>query len=160
MTIGVGIFPVILLVFLVEIFLTKKNANRAVLINKLIHQDEDKDKGKSMIVVPETSRSDALTLEMKEFLFAKSDNNYTTFYYTRNGGVEKDLLRISLKNAQKQLAEFESIIRCHRTYLVNRMNIDSIEGNARSLNVRLIGWDELIPVSRTFPKEILTGASR
>ena len=94
-------------------------------------------------------------LEDGPVVYATADGNYTTVFYWRDGQVQKRLLRLSLKNVAQQLADFEDIIRCHRSYVVNKRQIEDISGNARSLNLRMADGTASIPVSRTFPREDL-----
>ncbi len=80
-------------------------------------------------------------------------------YYLQNGSVQKQLLRVSLKKVEDQLQNVEEIIRCQRSYLVNKLNIRDITGNARSLNILMREYEGMIPVSRSFPKEALGGCN-
>ncbi|MEO1383127.1 MAG: LytTR family DNA-binding domain-containing protein, partial [Bacteroidota bacterium] len=92
---------------------------------------------------------------LPNFLFATSDNNYSTVFYWEEGTLTRKLLRLSLKNLENQLAEVPAIVRCHRSYIVNKEKIQGFKGNARSLTLKLEGYEERIPVSRNFPKEQL-----
>jgi hypothetical protein len=154
-TLAIGIFPVLILIYLIEVYMTNKNSSRAKILNEdLQHNDRSEEE---FTVVPETIRSKHLTLSLDQFLYAKSDNNYTTFYFRKEEQVQKTLVRVSLKNVEKQLEEYGAIIRCHNSYMVNKSKIESIRGNARSLYLRLEATDENIPVSRGFDKEKLLG---
>jgi hypothetical protein len=153
-TVSIGIFPVIVLIFLVEVYMSKRNSSSAEILSQALpHKDADEDE--EFTIVPETVRSQPLTVRIDDFLFVKSDNNYTTFFFKKEDQVQKALLRASLKNVEKQLVGYEDIIRCHNSYMINKNKIESIKGNARSLYLILEDYDEDIPISRGFDKEKL-----
>lgn len=81
-------------------------------------------------------------LNPKEILFCRSDNNYTTFY------LREDQKHISSKPIfeYEELLGIHGFIRCHQSYLVNRLFIKSwikVDGD----RLLLEGGHE-IPVSR------------
>lgn len=155
-TFSVGIFPLLALIFFTEKYLSERNRNLAGQLNRERKPVGLERSGLSVANISgETLQDGSLTLEVENFLFAVAAGNYTTFYYLENGQVEKRLLRISLRSASEQLAGIETIIRCHRSYLVNKSKITEATGNARSLNVRLENYDGLIPISRSFSRDQL-----
>jgi len=48
------------------------------------------------------------------------------------------------------LSQEDSIVRCHRSFLVNRETITSISGNAQGLLLTIADCDKRIPVSRSY----------
>ncbi len=57
--------------------------------------------------------------------------------------------RATLKSVLDEVKE-NSIVKCHRSFLVNRNTIISTSGNAQGLVLSLAGCDKTIPVSRTY----------
>ena len=153
-TVAVGIFPVMIMVFLVERNLSSKNTIKADEYSKLLSK-EKKEQNEQMNIQSETTKSMNMNLSVQNFVFATSDNNYSTIFYEKDGRLEKELLRLSFKNLENQVSQFEQIIRCHKSYIVNRDRIVDIRGNARSLMLSVELFDDMIPVSRSFPKENL-----
>lgn len=86
----------------------------------------------------------------ENFIFAKSEGNYCTIYYQNDSVMEKKLTRISLSNLENQLSREENIVRCHRSYLVNKLHIISKKGNAQGLKLKIKNTEEQIPVSRNY----------
>ena len=86
----------------------------------------------------------------KNFIFAKSEGNYCTIYYLQNAVLEKKLIRTSLSNLENQLLAEKNIVRCHRSYLINKLHIISKKGNAQGLKLSLRNIEEQIPVSRNY----------
>ena len=152
---AVGMFPLIILIFLVELFLNNRNLAQASQIDERRVEVKSHGEALQIVIEPETSTSEVLRLPLDDFLFAASDNNYSTVYFFSEGQIQRELLRLSLKNLETQLKTFEDILRCHKSYLVNKSKITKISGNARSLVLQVEGYKGLIPVSRSFPKERL-----
>jgi DNA-binding LytR/AlgR family response regulator len=99
--------------------------------------------------------NDYLKLEIKQFIFAQSEGNYSKIHYQENGVVQTKLLRVSLKNLERQLDQNPSILRCHRSFIINKNNIAHLSGNARSCNIHFLNSPLTVPVSRSFSKEKL-----
>lgn len=154
-TFSIGVFPLTFLTLYIEQKLNRKNRENAYNLNTYISQKHEYAVSKLIEIQPETSTTKPIQIQDKDFLFANSDNNYCTIYYLEKNQVKKELLRISLKNLKEQLSDFDNMIRCHRSYIVNKNNIQNISGNARSLTLSLKNTNAVIPVSRRFPKEKL-----
>lgn len=86
----------------------------------------------------------------KNFILAKSEGNYCYIYFLNEGVPEKKLIRISLVNVEEQLAGEQNIIRCHRSFIINKFYISSKKGNAQGYKLVLKYTDETIPVSRNY----------
>jgi len=90
-----------------------------------------------------------LQLQPEEILFLNSDGNYVEVHYNRGREKnEKKLIRNRLKHFLHILPK-ESFFRCHKSYVVNKMHIIRVEGNARNLELIMRGSDQKIPVSRS-----------
>ena len=115
-TIAVGIFPVIIMVFLVERNLASKNTQKAEEYSQLLSKRKSKkEKNTEITITPETTTTSNLVIDYKDFVFATSDNNYSTIYFQDQGKLDKQLLRLTFKNLEEQLVEFSNIIRCHKS---------------------------------------------
>lgn len=154
-TVAVGIFPVIIMIFWMERNLSMRNALKAGEYSKLLPKKRRNKNRQSLSIKSESSKVTDLNIALKDFIFATSDNNYSTVHYENDGVLKKELLRLSFKNLENQLVDYNQIIRCHKSFIVNRDRIQKISGNARSLVLMVDLYDEMIPVSRSFPKERL-----
>jgi DNA-binding LytR/AlgR family response regulator len=155
-TVAVGIFPVMIMVFFVERNLSSKNIQKAEEYSQLLFKREaKKEKNTEITITPETTTTSNLVINYKDFVFATSDNNYSTIYFKEEEKLDNQLLRLTFKNLEEQLIEFSNIIRCHKSYMVNKNYISEVKGNARSLMLKVELYDKMIPVSRSFPKENL-----
>ena len=155
-TVAIGMFPVVILTFLIERNLNKKNTSNAEILSKYLTDKKAVSKEPIQIQIEsEALKSKPLGINLNDFVFAKSDNNYSTIFYFNDNELKHQLLRLSFRNLEDQLSEFKNIIRCHRSYIVNKHKIKSVKGNARSLLLEIENYQGVIPVSRNFPKENL-----
>lgn len=153
-TFSVGVFPTIIMVFMVELYLSKRNQEQALAITKSLDATTSLEKD-IIQIESESKKEETLILDLDKFLFAMADNNYSTIYFIKDGVLRKHLLRIKLKSLQDQMSKYPSILRTHKSFLVNKLKIKSIEGNARSLNIILEDYNGKLPVSRSVSRELL-----
>lgn len=93
-------------------------------------------------------KSDDFELNPSNFVYAKSDGNYTEIYILKEDKAEKLLKRISIKELELQLNSITTIVRTHRSYVVNIDYLDKVTGNAQGYRLHLKNTDNLVPVSR------------
>lgn len=157
MTITVGIFPVVFLIFTTELVRSKQLIQEAKIINSKRAEEPLKPKLPKVrkIQLKGDTSKDYLELEIGQLLFAQAEGNYSTIHYQENGVLQTKLLRVSLKNLASQLEQNPSILRCHRSFIINKNNITHLSGNARSCNIHFLNSTLTVPVSRSFPKDKL-----
>jgi hypothetical protein len=95
-------------------------------------------------------KADDFQLAIHEFVFARTEGNYTEIYTVDTTGLRKFLKRISLKSLEQQLSSYRWITKTHRAYLVNLQMIEGITGNAQGYQLSISHYNEKIPVSRAF----------
>ncbi len=105
----------------------------------------------TLSIIPDVG--EILNIKKNAFLYAQSEGNYSNIFYLNSEIVEKELLRISLKNLEEQIGD-ETIIRCHRSYILNIQNANRKQGNAQGYKISLKLTDEKIPVSRKYIDKI------
>jgi len=82
--------------------------------------------------------------------YIESYQNYVKIgYIDRESVINEEVQRATLKSLQEEL-QATVIVKCHRSYLVNKTSIISVSGNAQGLLLTLQGCDKSIPVSRSF----------
>lgn len=107
-----------------------------------------------LIHFSESSGNQKLSVILKDILYLQSNDNYVTVFYRKGSELEKTLLRNTLKNMEAELAA-HGIVRCHRSYLVNPINISRTEKLTSGLSIGLKDFPELsVPVSKTYTSEI------
>ena len=154
-TASVGIFPVLFLVFIREMYLTGKSKKNALELNSLIEQKVRKVSEKEIITINTDTKTDITKMDLQDLIYVKSEDNYCKLYFKENNQIKNKLLRVSLKNIEEQLKKYSEILRCHRSYIVNKNHILKVSGNARSYVIHFALGNETAFVSRDFPKEKL-----
>lgn len=91
-----------------------------------------------------------LNFLLSDILFMKSANNYVEIYYLEKDQVNKKLIRNTLRNVELQIKPYPTLIRCHRTYIVNTHYIEKQTGNCNNHTISIRGYQEQIPVSRQY----------
>ena len=67
-----------------------------------------------------------INVKPSEFLYLKSSGNYVEVFYLSNDALNKTLIRNSLKAVEQMHLQHRSIVRSHRSYLVNPSQIKSV----------------------------------
>lgn len=156
-TISIGFFPVLGLIFFTEKYLKEKNEVTAKAMASQLEQTATNDiEQKRITLQSDTIKSDAITLSINDFIFAKAEDNYAVVHYLQGQNPQKIILRLSLKTIEQQLKDSNTIIRCHKSFIVNKTHIKTIKGNARSLYLEMYANHIVVPVSRSFPREKLS----
>ena len=93
----------------------------------------------------------SLSLSFDEVIFIESHQNYVEIYTV---GGAKHLVRSTLKKIEQQV-DGTTLVRCHRTYVVNIRHVVKSTGNAHGLTLELAGADRKVPVSRSYVPVIL-----
>ena len=151
----IGSIPIIIKIFITKNRLLKASLIEADLLQKKISLLQSvKKKITEEVIIKSNIINEVFKIDVNDLLYIKSDQNYISICYLKEGELKSYLLRISLVNALKQITA-ESIFRCHRSYAVNINCIQKITGNAQSLKLMLT-QDCIVPVSRSFVKEFKT----
>ena len=150
-TISIGIFPIIGLIFFKERILSKRNIERAQLLSNQL-TPAALEETITVRIQEESANAPPIVMQLTEFVYAQSEGNYVTIYHLYDSALVHKLIRLSLKQLEIQLENLSQIKRCHRSYLINMQHITSIDGNARSLTIQLDKVATPIPVSRSFSK--------
>jgi len=155
-TSAVGMIPIFLMTYITEKVARQRNESAAINLTSKQRTKELLADEVKLVLTSDSVKSESLEVTLDDFLFAQANGNYTDIYYSGgNNEVEHLMMRSTLKNIQNQLAPQKAVIRCHKSFLVNRNHIDFVSGNARSLNLKLRQIDKEIPVSRSFDRREL-----
>jgi len=146
-TISVGIIPIIFSGILVQVRAQHKNKGDASLIQSQLKEELRPVKRLRLF---SQNESQQLEVEEDQLFFIEAMQNYVAVHLKEGGKIEKQLLRNTLSAIEQQLTE-STLIRCHRSYLVNVQLIEKVEGNAQGLRLQLKGLAGVeVPVSRTY----------
>ncbi len=96
-----------------------------------------------------------LSFALKDLICIEANDNYSAIFYYKDGKHKKELYRVTLKKLEEQLAQYEDILRCHKSYIINITHIKRISGNAQGFKLHFQDLTFDIPVSRKIPREII-----
>ncbi|CAM1340463.1 LytTR family transcriptional regulator DNA-binding domain-containing protein [Tenacibaculum amylolyticum] len=101
-----------------------------------------------------------LTVPMNAIYAMESQNQYVSIQYLKNEKLCKQIIRTRFSKILKELEEIPSIIKCHRSYAVNLINIETLK-NINQKPTLILGTFESIkvPVSKTYLKDVKTKLS-
>ena len=91
-----------------------------------------------------------LAIKYQQLLFVKSAGNYLELYYLQGENLAKELVRASLKELEK-LIDCSTVIRVHRSYLINTEHIASYKKTRKGYAIIINKVpDIVVPVSLGF----------
>lgn len=127
----------------------KLNRNQAHTI--LSAQKEFKRKSNEIIHHISTDlKNETISFKEDDFNYALADGNYIDMCILVEDTLKKVTYRITLSSFEAQLEKTSSLIRCHRSYLVNLKKVNHISGNAQGLKLEIKNQLETVPVSRKY----------
>ncbi len=109
---------------------------------------------KDRIVSIKTDTKEELTINLKNLLYIEAQENYSRVVWFDDDGLSEKLLRATLKNIEDQIAD-DTILRCHRSFIINAKAKYSILGNSNGYRLKSKLFKHTIPISRKLGKEIV-----
>lgn len=156
----VGVIPILSGVFLNEKMVRLRREKKAEEITAIKNQKEVEKNPTvpNKIILKSDNKKESLKFFIEDLVYITSQGNYASFFLKNNKGVLKEkILRVTLTNILKNLEEYSTIIRCHKSYIINTKYINGIKGNARGYLLESSLIPHQIPVSRNFSKKSLLG---
>ena len=96
-----------------------------------------------------------LVLKWCDGSYMESQDNYVKIFYSNHGRLLSYMLRCRTKAIEENLAE-TSVVRCHRSYMVNVMKINNIRKKGKARYVVLDNSEiKPIPVSKSYFKNFI-----
>jgi DNA-binding LytR/AlgR family response regulator len=105
------------------------------------------------VTITSENQGETFSIAPAALLFIRSADNYAEVYFEESGQVSRKVVRNSLKNLEASL-NLPTMLRCHKSYLVNTNRINHVSGNAQGYKLHFKGTDLLIPVSRQMNDEV------
>ncbi len=146
-TFMIGIIPVTVLGGLLMMKSERKYRGIADEINKQPLRPSDAVNGRHTL----------FTIPVTQVRYVEALQNYVQIGHIDSAGEWKvQTERATLKKVIEEV-NGSPIVRCHRSFLVNRKAISSIAGNAQGLLLTLTDCDKVIPVARSYVDVFRTG---
>ncbi|EZH74922.1 hypothetical protein ATO12_09320 [Aquimarina atlantica] len=130
------------LIFVVTVFL--RNYYKSM--NNVISEKKEPVE-QSKIRLKGTLKKELFSVEETSIVYVRSEDNYVYIYYVEEELLKEKMLRNTLTNVEKQLS---SLVKAHRSYLINPDFIILLKGNAQNAKLQLKNVEGYIPVSKTY----------
>ncbi len=154
-----GMFPILASVMLKHNKYLALNSREAQEISedlkgyqvKTLHEDHHQDWIKFLA----ENEKDEISLMADQLLYIESADNYCNIVSLEQGAQQKTLMRSSLKRVESQI-NYPYILRCHRSYIVNLNQVQSITGNAQGYRLHFKNENGSVAVARNYAAQILS----
>jgi DNA-binding LytR/AlgR family response regulator len=100
------------------------------------------------------NKSEYFSLFVEQIILIKSANNYIEVIYKHKDKISRKLIRNTLKNAEELFSKYPSLIRCHRSFIVNKNYIQKLIKGSEGLKLLLFDYPQEIHVSRQYALQI------
>lgn len=151
-TVLLGLIPVTIRAILVRNWRLKKELAEAQKINTLL-SGRKLASDEKIIEIRDASSKNTLKLSTHELLYMEAAENYVTVIWEQGNIIKKEMLRMTMKAASKQIND-HLIVFCHRSFIVNLRKVKNISSQSGVLSILLYGIETVIPLSGTYKKEI------
>ena len=147
-TTAVGVIPATIITLLSYARLLRKYAGNDLEVKKRGPEANPAEVPHEITFTAENEK-DSLIVRMDNLLLIESADNYSEIVYLQNEKIKKTLLRGSLSRFEEQ-AHHPDVVRCHRSFVVNLRQVESISGNAQGYKLQLRNYSLPIPVARRY----------
>ena len=93
--------------------------------------------------------NETVTLQVSDLLYIEAVGNYVKVYHLRDGAVRADMLRATMKQTEDSLQAYPMVVRCHRAFLVNLVQVEQFVTRSGSMLLLIKHTGDTIPVSRS-----------
>ena len=97
-----------------------------------------------------------LSVKLDNLYYIKAEDNYINVFYQRSGAIASYMLRCKMKTIEDNCVDSSSLMRCHRSYIVNIKKVSVLHNEADGfvIDFEREGLDS-IPVSKTYSAKVL-----
>lgn len=129
-------------------YLLNKHTKKANQLNTII---EPKNPHYPIIIdFKAKNNSERFSTEIDNLYFIKSDGNYLEFHVNENNEFKTYILRDTLTNVEQQFENYDTLIRTHRSFIVNINNVRNVKGNARGYTIYFDKYENNAFISRSY----------
>ncbi|WP_149276261.1 LytR/AlgR family response regulator transcription factor [Pareuzebyella sediminis] len=105
------------------------------------------EKGNELLTITGENNKVILAINYDQLLYVKSSGNYLNIYHLKGEKASKELVRLSLKELETKIID-SSIVRIHRSYMVNKHKISSFKKTRKGYKLIVQhASGEMLPVS-------------
>lgn len=154
LTFAVALFPIGVFTLIKQNYLLKKYTTSAEDANENLEIFSPILQESKTVTVYSYNEKQKEEFAISNLNFIESRGNDIILHLDENNLALRKMLRNTLKNTLKYLANSPELVQCHRAYIVNLNNVNKVEGNSQGLVLRFANSDAEVPVSRSFVNSI------
>ena len=103
--------------------------------NALVKGDAPQEASDTQVLLSGTT-NESVSLNITDLLYIEAVGNYVKVCHLRDGQVQTDMLRATMKQTEETLQDYPMIVRCHRAFLVNLRQVEQVISHAGSTQLR------------------------
>ena len=144
---------------IVDLMILLQDSRRKLMLTKsdsVESDDEVMPEHTEIINLMDNNGNLKLSVKLDNLYYIKAEDNYINVYYQRNGAIASYMLRCKMKTIEDNCVDVSSLMRCHRSYIVNIKKVSVLHNEADGfvLEFEKEGLDS-IPVSKTYSARVL-----
>ena len=151
----VSALPLIIFISFNEKNIRQKREETAKEINDFKNAKLEVNLPLKIVIISSENNKESFSIEVEKLVYITSEGNYVSFFIIDNNELKEKILRVTLIKIESFLKDYDFIIRCHKSYIVNTKYVNKVTGNARGYLLKCNILDFYIPVSRKFSKKSL-----
>ena len=151
-TFSISILPITIFTYVSEKLyrIHREKTSKKIMESKISLKVTELDKE---ITIFGDNKKDCITFNIDNLVYINSEGNYASFHLKTEKEITEKVIRNTLTKIDLKLKEYNTIKRCHKSYIINTKFMDSISGNARGYYLKSKLISNQIPISRSFKKE-------
>lgn len=152
-TLSIGLFVTPALILINHNYLLRKRilevTNTSIETNQLaINQSSNE-----VIKIESQYKDGRFEIEINNLLYIQSSDNYIDIWFKKGTLLQHKLIRNTL-NALEQKLIHPALIRCHRSFIINKNNVRSIKRYAGRYKIMIESINIEIPLSRKYKNDV------
>ncbi len=137
------------------LYLSWKEKNR--LLNERNSETSAHDKPKKHLIGFNDEKGELkISILLEDLIFIEASDNYATIHYINKGKIATYLIRNSLKYFEESLTKETSLVRCHRSFIVNLDRVKVLKKTKLGIFFELDSPNAPeVPISKTYYERVM-----
>jgi tetratricopeptide (TPR) repeat protein len=152
MNLWISLMSILVVLIGVVLFIRKRRSKKGK------SQESSTQKAEQPFKLVSNSGKVLLEISFSSIVCFEANDNYVITHYLLNDEIQKSMERVSLKKIESIIGEGEtSFFRVHKSYIINKVHLQKIEGKSQAYKIRMAHIEKPIPVSRSFDMQTMYG---
>jgi hypothetical protein len=100
------------------------------------------------------NKSEYFKVTLEQIVLIKSASNYIEVIYKTGDKISRRLIRNTIKNTEEFFSKYPTLVRCHRSCIVNKNYIQKLEKGNEGLKLVLFDYPQEVHVSRQYALKV------